>query len=72
MAMKPGRIISYSPFRISFAGGGTDIDPFCSKFGGAVVNATIDRGVMISYTPDDFDLEISSRDFVRSIVVSNH
>ncbi|MEM0158988.1 MAG: kinase, partial [Thermoplasmataceae archaeon] len=40
--------------------------------GGAVVNATIDRGVMISYTPDDFDLEISSRDFVRSIVVSNH
>ncbi|MDS0257379.1 kinase [Thermoplasmatales archaeon AK] len=66
------RVVSYSPFRISFAGGGTDIDPFCSAYGGAVINATIDRGVTISYKPDDMDLEISSRDFVRSVVVSNH
>ncbi|MFG1449979.1 MAG: kinase [Thermoplasmataceae archaeon] len=65
------RIISYSPFRISFGGGGTDINPFCDRFGSAVLNATIDRGVTVTYTRDAYELEISSRDFLKSFLVSS-
>lgn len=36
-------IISRSPLRISFAGGGSDLSPFVNKYGGSVLNATIDR-----------------------------
>ncbi len=63
------RIVGYSPFRVSFAGGGTDIEPFCSTMGGAVINTAIDRGVTIIYTPDSYDLEISSRDFLKSVLI---
>lgn len=63
------RFVAYSPFRISFGGGGTDISPFCDKHGGAVINTTIDRGVTVRYTPDQYDLEISSRDFLRSVLI---
>lgn len=34
---------SRAPYRISFAGGGSDLPAFYQKYGGAVVNATIDR-----------------------------
>lgn len=61
--------VAYSPFRISFGGGGTDISPFCDRHGGAVINTTIDRGVTVKYTPDSYDLEISSRDFLKSFLI---
>jgi D-glycero-alpha-D-manno-heptose-7-phosphate kinase len=32
-----------APFRISFAGGGTDIPNFFEKYGGVVINCTIDK-----------------------------
>lgn len=67
MSMK--RYVAYSPFRISFGGGGTDISPFCDQHGGAVINTTIDRGVTVKYTPDPYDLEISSRDFLKSFLI---
>ena len=64
------KTVSYSPLRISFGGGGTDISPFPEKYGGAVVNTTIDRGVTATYVPDQYGLEISSRDFLRSFVLN--
>ncbi len=63
------KYVAYSPFRVSFGGGGTDISPFCDTYGGAVLNTAIDRGVTIIYTPDEFDLEISSRDFLKSVLI---
>ena len=68
-AMAGKRYAAYSPFRISFGGGGTDISPFCDTYGGAVINTAIDRGVTVIYTQDDYDLEISSRDFLKSVLI---
>lgn len=64
-------VVSYSPLRISFGGGGTDISPFPETHGGAVINTTIDRGVTVTYKDDDYPLEISSRDFVSSYILSS-
>ncbi len=71
MSDRPSKLISYSPLRISFGGGGTDISPFIDEYGSAVLNTTIDRGVRVKYVDDGFPLEISSRDFVKSYLISH-
>ncbi|MCL4451244.1 MAG: kinase [Candidatus Thermoplasmatota archaeon] len=65
-------VVSYSPLRVSLAGGGTDIPPYSDLYGSAVVNATIDRGVTLKYNFDEKPLEISSRDFFRSSIIGKH
>jgi len=46
-------IRSRAPLRITFGGGGTDVEPYPSMVGGAVVNAAIDRYAYASLHPSD-------------------
>ncbi|HVM11780.1 MAG TPA: GHMP kinase [Actinomycetota bacterium] len=42
-----------APLRISFAGGGTDVEPYPTEHGGAVLSATIDLYAFASLQPRD-------------------
>jgi D-glycero-alpha-D-manno-heptose-7-phosphate kinase len=71
-------IITKTPFRISFAGGGTDIKEFYEVHGGAVVSAAInkyfyvivnemfDDGIKVSYSRNE---QVSSPEEVRNEIV---
>ena len=45
------KIISKTPLRISFVGGGTDIADFYRKYGGEVISTTIDKYITVQVTP---------------------
>jgi D-glycero-alpha-D-manno-heptose-7-phosphate kinase len=57
-------LIARAPLRISFAGGGTDLEAYYARFGGAVVSATINKYfyVFLARTIDD-KVQITSSDF---------
>ena len=50
-------IITKTPFRISFFGGGTDMEPFFKEYGGAVLSTTFDKYcyVTVRHLPRFFD-----------------
>ncbi len=50
-------IISQTPFRMSFFGGGTDMESFFTKYGGAVLSTTFDKYcyVNVRHLPRFFD-----------------
>jgi D-glycero-alpha-D-manno-heptose-7-phosphate kinase len=57
-------IRSKAPLRISFAGGGTDVPPYCDERGGAVLNSTIDRYAYCTISPrNDEKITIRSLDY---------
>jgi len=62
-------IKSRAPVRISFAGGGTDISPYCDENGGVVINATINKYVYatLSWRDDDM-VGLHSYDFNEQII----
>jgi len=52
-----------TPLRISFAGGGTDVPPYPERYGGCVLNATIDNFAWGSLRPrNDGKIRIESAD----------
>tara|TARA_B100000214_G_C23905788_1_gene598791 strand:- start:92 stop:1093 length:1002 start_codon:yes stop_codon:yes gene_type:complete len=54
-------IITKSPFRIAFAGGGTDIKQFSDIHGGEVINATINLGCY-TFINDNSEIIFNSQD----------
>jgi D-glycero-alpha-D-manno-heptose-7-phosphate kinase len=44
-------IITRTPFRISFAGGGSDLASYYKEFGGAVISSSIDKYIYLSMHP---------------------
>jgi len=62
-------IRSRAPLRLGFAGGGTDVSPFCDEYGGAVLNATIDLYAYCTIIPtEDNTIEITALDQEQSYV----
>jgi D-glycero-alpha-D-manno-heptose-7-phosphate kinase len=57
-------LIARAPTRISYAGGGTDVEPYSAEHGGMVVSAAIDKYFYVFISPNgDGALEISSADY---------
>lgn len=57
-------LIARAPVRISLAGGGTDLEAYYSRFGGAVVSVTIDKYfyVLVSHSSGNH-IQVSSSDY---------
>lgn len=41
-------VITQTPFRMSFFGGGTDFPDFYNEYGGSVISTTFDKYCMVS------------------------
>ena len=69
-------IISRTPFRISFAGGGSDLKEYYQHHGGSVLSVTIDKYVYLSMHPyfneDKYLLKYSSIELVENIEDIKH
>lgn len=65
-------IRSRAPVRISFAGGGTDMHPYCKEYGGCVVSTTINKFAWGTLElRNDNEIHIESYDFLRKLHFPN-
>ncbi len=56
-----------APLRLGLGGGGTDVDPYSSQFGGRILNATIDRyAYAFAERGDGHSVEFQSPDRARA------
>ena len=44
-------VVARAPLRVAFAGGGSDIEPYCSEYGGCVMSAAIQMYARATYFP---------------------
>lgn len=69
-------IITRTPFRISFSGGGSDLSVFYEKHGGCVISTTIDKYMYISLHPafhsDEIILKYSKTETVKDYSEIEH
>ncbi len=69
-------IITRTPFRISFAGGGSDLPNYYEKFGGAVLSTAIDKYIYLSMHPyffkDGYFLKYSQAENVNNVEEIKH
>ena len=71
-------IITKTPFRMSFFGGGTDMESFFREYGGAVLSTTFDKYcyVIVRHLPGFFDwashLTYSKQEYVNRYEDINH
>jgi D-glycero-alpha-D-manno-heptose-7-phosphate kinase len=68
-------IISKTPLRVSFVGGGTDLPAFCDEYGGAVVSTTIDKWIHVIVSPrfeGDLRISYSRTEIVPSVGEVEH
>ncbi|HIT42588.1 MAG TPA: GHMP kinase [Candidatus Caccovicinus merdipullorum] len=57
-----------APLRVSFGGGGTDVEPFCINQGGAIIGSTINKYAYCSIVPrDDEEIIVHSLDFDMTV-----
>jgi len=59
-----------APLRISFAGGGTDVEPYCAERGGAVLSSTINRFAYATVMPAADTITVRSVDYDASFQVA--
>ena len=64
-------IITKTPFRVSFCGGGSDLPSFYEKHGGCVLSTGIDKYMYISvhpsFSPEETVLKYSETEIVRNL-----
>lgn len=61
---RPGIYRARAPLRISFCGGGTDVDPYPAERGGAVLSTTIDKYAWATLKPrTDKRMQVHSLDY---------
>ncbi len=63
-------IISRTPFRVSFVGGGSDLPAFCDRRPGAVLSSTIDKAMYLTLHPY-FDRERTLLRYSKSELVTS-
>jgi D-glycero-alpha-D-manno-heptose-7-phosphate kinase len=69
-------IITRTPFRISFAGGGSDLKEYYLKYGGSVLSVAINKYMYLSMHPyfhkERFFLKYSGNEYVDSVDLIEH
>ena len=63
-------ILNKTPLRVSFSGGGTELPKYYTKFGGCVINSTINLFVYTKIEKRKTDIEIVLADIGKKIKIS--